>query len=93
MFKIITTKQYKSMEFNIGQGDLLLDLAERIISRQEKEIEELELKLATPVEETCVNVYKLNWMPERKKNGIGFNGTKKDLDKFIKKAKKQKDEK
>ena len=102
MFKIITTKRYKSMEFNMELGDLLLELAEKVMRRQEIKIEELEeiidiknsdindlfrtrQKLMNQPEKEVVNVYKLQVKPDLKKEkGIKFSGTKKELDKFIK---------
>lgn len=87
------------MEFNMELGDLLLELAEKVMRRQEIKIDDLEEKvkflengtdelietLINKPKEEVVNVYKLQVKPDLKKEkGVKFSGTKKQLDKFIK---------
>lgn len=98
MIKIITTKHYKAMQWNIEMGDLLLELAEKVMRRQEIEIEKLQEKvksledgvdelieqLVNKPEKEIVKVYKLQVKPDlNKRKGVKFSGTKKQLDKFI----------
>lgn len=74
MFKIITTKRYEQLKFAEFMNEIYNIVIDTAIN-----------ELKNKPEKEVVNVYKLQVKPDLKKTkGVKFSGTKKQLDKFIK---------
>lgn len=93
MLKIITKKEYNKLKYSNFIKDIAefaLDLANSIIDKQRIQIKTLKdiidrLEKQLEEDKSIVNVYKLQVKPNLKKEkGVKFSGTKKQLDKFIK---------